>query len=134
MLPATPGATNGRMAEQKIVGYWPTLGWTRGKSSHGKTFKGHRNMPSDAARQVLRDRLTLSLYTPDVRLTDCDGRYRAYQNCETGLWYLAAFTVQGKNVTRSFYGPVFKDQQCPVFYADELDAECAAAKLNVRIG
>jgi hypothetical protein len=82
----------------------------------------------------LRNRLRLSLDTPGVRLTDCDGRYRAYQHGANGLWYLCAFTRQAEQVTRSIYGPNFNGQQFPVFYTDELDAECAAAKLNVRIG
>jgi hypothetical protein len=81
----------------------------------------------------LCNRLRLSLDTPEVRLTDCDGRWRAYQHEDSGMYYIAAFTMQGDRITREIIGPRFNGTVVPLLYTYRTDAAARADRMNVRI-
>lgn len=79
-------------------------------------------MPSDALPQKAY-----------VKHAECDGRYRAYPH-HSGMFYLAAYTRQADEVTRTLHGPVIRNRRMVCFFSDEGEARGCAERLNVRMG
>jgi hypothetical protein len=68
-----------------------------------------------------------------IKHGECDGRYRVYPH-HSGMFYLAAYTRQSDQVTRTLHGPMIRNHRCVCFFADEGEARGTAERLNVRVG
>jgi hypothetical protein len=88
-------------------------------------------MPSDAITTA--GSLLAAVHAhASLKLGECDGRYRVYPH-HSGMFYLAAYTRQADQVTRTLHGPIIRNHRCVCFFADEGEAHGTAERLNVRL-
>lgn len=87
----------------------------------------------DGPRETLRAQLQASLdRLPEVRLTNCDGRYRVYP--ESGMSVLVAYSLdEDREPVRTIYGTEINGINHRVLYTYPDEAQRKADYLNARM-